>query len=205
MIACPSDAIHACPFYPIHVAAQKVWIALEATNAPYEMEEISLYGANGKPDWFLELNPKGTVPVLVCHGGAVRLRDSDDILDEIGTAVENGSSLVPKDESSIKKVQEFRAKLSAFLPIGKKAVLGGSKQKMWNELAELDAMIEGPYVCGDKVTVADCAAFPFLWRIDTEYGPVEDQGCSKLRAWLDHCKSNAAFSTTVQQSWWWWW
>ena len=31
-----------CPF------AQKAYIALEVANAPYEMEEISLYGPNGK-------------------------------------------------------------------------------------------------------------------------------------------------------------
>lgn len=136
----------------------------------------------------------------------MRLRDSDDILDQIGTAVENGSSVVPKDESSIEKSKQFRAKLNEFLPIGKKAVLGGgSKEKMWTKLVELDAMIAGPYVCGDTVTVADCAAFPFLWRIDTEYGPVGDHGCDNLQAWLDHCKSNKAFSKTIQQSWWWWW
>jgi len=49
------------------------------------MEEISLYGKNGKPDWFLELNPDGTVPVLECYGGAIILPDSDLILDNIGT------------------------------------------------------------------------------------------------------------------------
>jgi hypothetical protein len=34
-----------CPY------AQKVWIALEVVKAPYDMEEISLYGPDGKPDW----------------------------------------------------------------------------------------------------------------------------------------------------------
>ena len=75
----------ACPF------AQKAWIALEACQAPFEMKEVSLYGNNGKPDWFLELNPAGTVPVLECFGGAVVLPDSDLILDQICTgAVEGG-------------------------------------------------------------------------------------------------------------------
>lgn len=189
------------------MTAQKVWIALEVAKAPYEMEEIALYGPNGKPEWFLQLNPAGTVPVLTCHGGAVRLRDSDIILDEFGNAVENGSSIVPKDDASIEKVKEFRETLNEFLPIGKKAVLGGNKQAMWTKLKELDSMIQGPYVCGDQITIADCAAFPFLWRIDTEFGPIETQGCQKLRNWLDHCQfqSGDAFSKTIQQSWWWWW
>ncbi len=187
------------------ISAQKVWIALEVSNAPYEMEEISLYGPNGKPDWFLALNPAGTVPVLTCHGGAVRLRDSDIILDEFGNAVENGSKIVPNEEASMEKVKQFRATLDDFLPLGKKAVLGGDKQKMWTKLAELDLMIEGPYVCGDKVTIADCAAFPFLWRIESEFGPLDNQGCKNVKRWLDHCQSNEAFSKTIQQSWWWWW
>ena len=48
-----------CPY------AQKVWMALEVLEIPYTMVEIPLYGPNGKPDWFLQYNPKGTVPVLV--------------------------------------------------------------------------------------------------------------------------------------------
>jgi glutathione S-transferase len=178
---------------------------LEAAQAPYELEQVSLYGPNGKPDWFWKLNPKGEVPVLVCHGGEVILADSDLILDEIGTAVEGGSDIVPKDEDGIARAKGFRSKLREFLPIGKKAVLGGDKDKMWSKLKELDNLIEGPYVCGEDVTVADCAGFPFLWRIDNEYGPVEDYGCGNVRTWLDTCKKNKAFSETIQQSWWWWW
>ena len=49
-----------CPF------AQKAWIALEEKKAahgvPFAMEEIGLYGAGGKPGWFLKvtdaLSPK---------------------------------------------------------------------------------------------------------------------------------------------------
>lgn len=185
--------------------AQKVWIALEAANAPYDMEEISLYGPNGKPEWFLKLNKRGTVPVLVCHGGAARICDSDEILDGFGNAVENGSDIVPNDEATLEKVTEFRSTVNEFLPIAKKAVLGGNKRKMWEKLQQLDSMIEGPYVCGDKITIADCAAFPFLWRIDSEYGPVESQGCQNMRKWLDHCKDNDAFAKTIQSAWWWWW
>lgn len=34
-----------CPF------AQKVWIALEVAQAPYDIEQVDLYGPDGKPDW----------------------------------------------------------------------------------------------------------------------------------------------------------
>lgn len=192
-----------CNFY--FSSAQKVWIALEASGATYDMEEISLYGPGGKPGWFLKLNPKGTVPVLVCHGGTMTMGDSDEILDRFSEGVAEGSKLVPSGEKEEQIMKGFRSKLNEFLPIGKKAILGGGKDKMWDPLAEIDSMILGPYVCGDEVTVADCAAFPFLWRIENEFGCMKEEGYKKIKKWLQTCEENKAFSKTIQQSWWWWW
>ena len=203
-------------------SAQKVWIALEAAGAPYELAEVSLYGANGKPDWFWDLNPDGTVPVLVCHGGAVVYPDSDLALDKIADG-----SAIPLDSTSSgnkdtlrtwttgdddlettelqKRVQTWRTSINNMLPVGKKAVLGGNqkdKEQLFGVLQEMETQVVGPYLCGEQVTVADCAAFPFLWRLHDEFGL--DQ-YPKLQAWLQTCNGNPAFSKTVQSSWWWWW
>lgn len=190
--------------------AQKVWIALETLEVSYNMEEISLYGSGGKPDWFLKLNPKGTVPVLVVgQEASMKSRqrcftDSDEILTQLGKdALPGGSKLCPTEKEM--KITEFRSKMNQFLPIGKRAVLGGNKDSMWSTLVELDRLIEGPHICGDIVTIADCAAFPFLWRIENEFGDLDKKGCHKIKAWLTTCKGNDAFSTTIQKSWWWWW
>ena len=169
------------------------------------MEEISLYGPGGKPAWFWKLNPRGEVPVLVCQVGDVVLPDSDLILDEIGNVLENGSKLIPDDEPTKSRIAAFRKALKEFLPVGKKAVLGGRKDEMWAKLKELDHHIQGPYVCGDAVTIADCAGFPFLWRIDKEFGPLDQNGCKNIHKWLHFCASSKAFANTVQPSWWWWW
>lgn len=189
-----------CPF------AQKAWIALEASNADFTLEQVSLYGAGGKPDWFWDLNPQGTVPILVIptSDDDLVLPDSDLILNEIAK-VPGGEALVPTDPAAVESIKAFRKCLSEFLPIGKKAVLGGSKGPLWSKLKELDALVVGPYVCGEDVTVADCAGFPFLWRIENEYGNLDKQGCPNLANWLQTCKKNQAFSMTVQSSWWWWW
>ena len=170
------------------------------------MEEISLYGPNGKPNWFWELNPKGEVPVVVVSDDVV-LADSDLILTEMGkqVAVAESSPLSSSDTNPKKaqQIQTFRKVLREFLPIGKSAVLGGSKDKMWKKLQELDALIVGPYVCGEDITIADCAAFPFLWRVDQEYGL--SGKCDNLASWVATCQAHSAFSKTVQRSWWWWW
>lgn len=189
----------ACPF------AQKAWIALEVCRAPFEMKEVSLYGSNGKPDWFLELNPAGTVPVLECFGGAVVYPDSDLILEQICQgAVEGGSVLKADDDEMEKLVQDFRSELAAMLPVGKAVVLGnkGKRDELWEILKRMDRKVVGPWLCGDKVTIADCAVFPFLWRLENEFG-LDD--CPKLKTWLSTCEKEEAFRKTIQSSWWWWW
>jgi glutathione S-transferase len=187
---------------------------LEAANANYKLEQVSLYGPGGKPDWFWELNPKGQVPVLVVdyeNEEPVILADSDLILDEIGRVMDDASMLALPGKSmdsteADKKVQAFRVCLKDFLPIGKQAVLGGKQEKMWAKLRELDALIAGPFVTGEELTIADCAGFPFLWRLDQEYkNNWEENECHKIPNWLKHCSQNPVFSNSVQRSWWWWW
>mmetsp|Transcript_23244 Transcript_23244/g.39480 ORF Transcript_23244/g.39480 Transcript_23244/m.39480 type:complete len:92 (-) Transcript_23244:208-483(-) len=90
------------------------------------------------------------------------------------------------------------------LPVGKSAVQGGSKEELKSVLQKMDGKVEGPYLCGEKVTLADCAVFPFVWRLDQEYG-LEGWDCTALTSWLSHCAENEAFFKTIQSAWWWWW
>jgi hypothetical protein len=152
-----------CPF------AQKAWIALECSEQPYELEEISLYGSGGKPSWFLQLNPSGKVPVLVCNGGDIVLPDSDLILDaiECGSirAMMQGSEtvdllLLPENNPSLaESVKAWRSSINRMLPIGKKAVLSGATAPLLKLLQDMDANVVGPDLAGDHVTTADCHAF----------------------------------------------
>lgn len=117
-----------CPF------AQKAWIALECSQVTYELVKISLYGTNGKPDWFWKVNPVGTVPVFVCEDGTV-LPDSDSILDmhERSGTIQNSASLC--DPAVVQQVSEWRAFINEkLLPIGKKAVQGSVKEPLWKLL-----------------------------------------------------------------------
>ena len=202
---------------------------MEAAEVPYKLEQVPLYGSGGKPSWFMKLNPRGQVPVLVVKDDndtdEVVLADSDLILDEMGMVMD---SVFPKtqpnssnqsletessDEEKVAKIQSFRSALNEFLPIGKSAVLGGDKNRMWSKLRELDALMDtngqpSYIITGtNRPTVADCAAFPFLWRIDQEFGSTswEDNGCQNIPSWLDFCKKQPPFKNSIQRSWWWWW
>jgi len=169
-----------CPF------AHKAWIALEESQRPFEMEEISLYGPNGKPDWFWKLNPAGTVPVLVA-GGQV-LPDSDDILDYLDT------------ESGLGK--EWRTVVNDMLPAAKQAVLSRNERALQECLMPLEETFdaETTYLTGDDLSIADCHAFPFLWRIDNEFGLPP-----KLEQWVQTMKERPAVAKTCVKSYWWWW
>ena len=182
-----------CPY------AQKAWIALELSKTPYRLEEVSLYGANGKPDWFWDLSPGGTVPVLVYGDEDLVLPDSDLILNEIE---QRNPSLQPQTESERKQNALWRQSIAKLLPIGKRAVFSGNTKELFRLLHQLDEQVTSPYLCGPRVLIADCAAFPFLWRIENEFGL---DGCEQLADWLNVCRRNRAFSKTIQRSWWWWW
>jgi glutathione S-transferase len=58
-----------CPY------AQRVRLILEAKRIPHDVVNINL---KQKPDWFLRINPQGTVPVLQFPNGYV-LTDSNSI------------------------------------------------------------------------------------------------------------------------------
>ena len=188
-----------CPF------AHKAWIALEIAKIPYEMEEIGLYGAGGKPDWFWKLNPQGTVPVLVTCTGAV-LTESDAILDYAQAQMTDS---IPSDAPE--RIHQLRSLVNQrLLPSGKQAVLQNKKQKLAETLDRLEEdyrRTNSAYLAGDIVSTADCQAFPFLWRIRQEFGddvldPAQHPG---LCQWLDRCESLPTFRNTIPRSWWWWW
>ena len=197
-----------CPF------AQKAWIALEASGCEYETTEVSLYGPGGKPGWFLDMNPRGTVPVVVAVDGVV-FADSESILDAVGDGVvgvawgmlrrTDGQS---PDGSAL--ADRWRILVSdRLIPVGKSAVLGGrggsATAELRTLLKDLNAMVAGPYLVGEGLSLADCAAFPFLWRIDREFG-IGGVGEENLRSWLDRCMETDPIKRTIPvRGWWWWW
>lgn len=56
-------SIAACPY------AQRTRILLELKGIPFELVEIDI--TKPRPDWFLQLNPAGKVPVIVHQGRAI--------------------------------------------------------------------------------------------------------------------------------------
>mmetsp|Transcript_22988 Transcript_22988/g.43718 ORF Transcript_22988/g.43718 Transcript_22988/m.43718 type:complete len:236 (-) Transcript_22988:40-747(-) len=194
-----------CPF------AQKVWCALEVSKTPYEMEEISLYGAGGKPGWFMKLNPRGTVPVLVANGGAAVYPDSDVVLDmfEVGNLQGNAPIYPPPDREDVREsIKMWRGLINGMLADGKASVLSSKSQPskaLRGHLEMMDKAVVGPFIASQRVTTADCHAFPFLWRLKQEYSNAFTNDYPSLNQWVEMCQEQPEFARTIQSSWWWWW
>mmetsp|Transcript_125381 Transcript_125381/g.390359 ORF Transcript_125381/g.390359 Transcript_125381/m.390359 type:complete len:246 (+) Transcript_125381:72-809(+) len=186
-----------CPF------AQKAWVALEESGLPFSLTEISLYGYDGKPDWFMKLNPKGEIPVLVrSNGGAVV--DSERILDWVAQAAPD---MAPEDASA---GAAFRRCVSGRVaPTGKSRVLRGSSgagDDLDVALGELNEFLEaspGDFAAGGRFSVADAAAVPFIQRLDERYGLPER--AMALQRWWRLVRERPGVAGTLQRSWWWWW
>jgi glutathione S-transferase len=195
-----------CPF------AQKSWIALECVKAQtrnfhYRVDIVDLYGPGGKPDWFWEINPAGTVPVLqvTTCGEVVNYCDSDGILDYLQN--EFFVRAAERSEKDNALVQKLRDSVNRMLPIGKQAVLLGRNdvpKELKDQLSSLNSQVLGPYLAGNSISVADCHAFPFLWRLQQHYSDFRVVA-PDLDRWLQMCKQQKVFSTTIKSNWWWWW
>ena len=129
--------------------------------------------------------------------------DSDLILNQMEASCLGSKSLAPPERQTA--IQQWRSIINnRLIPIGKTSVLSG--RGMSNELdqvlTELDSLVIGPFLTGDTITTADCHAFPFVWRLNDEYGLAK---YTKLQQWLTKCSEEAPFKKTIQASWWWWW
>jgi glutathione S-transferase len=196
-----------CPF------AQKSWIALECAKAQtrnfhYRVDIVDLYGPGGKPDWFWEINPAGTVPVLqvTTCGEVVNYCDSDGILDYLQNEFFLRAAGGSEKENAL--VRKWRDNVNRMLPVGKQAVLrsrnSGVPKELKDQLSSLNSQALGPYLAGKSISVADCHAFPFLWRLQQHYSDFR-MVAPALDQWLQMCKQQKVFSTTIKSNWWWWW
>lgn len=175
-------------------------------------ETIGYLNFPGKPRWFMKLNPKGEVPVLVVNDNSVI--GSEETIDHLMQGALN-----PHEYRHISS--QWRTIINERLrPAGKKAVLSGGssadRANLANALEDLDACLakdsrEGedkvngnrPFVCGATFTAADVSAFPFLQRVKEEFGFPES--CTRLEEWYTSASCRPTVRKTINKNWWWWW
>lgn len=188
-----------CPY------AMRARMALKYCNVQVEHREILL---KNKPQSMLQFSPKGTVPVLVVDDfvideslevmqWALNLNDKDDwLLCDQADLRETMNDLIQKCDVQFKP-QLDRYKYSDRFELSEEQY---RNQAEWF-LSELNTRLEnGPYLMGDKISMADVAIFPFIrqcafvnknWFDNNEY--------TLLQKWLEKLLIWPVFLSIMQK------
>ncbi|XP_047967736.1 glutathione S-transferase DHAR2-like isoform X1 [Salvia hispanica] len=148
-----------CPF------CQRVLLTLEEKGIEYKQHLISF---DAKPQWFLEVNPEGKVPVIK-FGDGEWISDSDVIVGKLEEKYPNPSLSAPPEVSSVG---------SKIFPTFVKFLLSkdasdGTEQALLDELKALDEHLKtkvGPYVNGGNICAVDLSLAPKLYHLDVTLG-----------------------------------
>ncbi|XP_052187497.1 glutathione S-transferase DHAR2-like [Diospyros lotus] len=146
-----------CPF------CQRALLTLEEKSIPYK---IHLINVSDKPQWFLEANPEGKVPVIKLEDKWIP--DSDVIVGLIEEKYPNPPLSTPPGVASVgSKI------FSSFVKFLKsKDPSDGSEQALLDELKALDEHLKahGPYVNGGNISAVDLSLAPKLYHLDVALG-----------------------------------
>ncbi|GJP48101.1 hypothetical protein CLOM_g7382 [Closterium sp. NIES-68] len=147
------DKLGDCPF------SQRVLITLEEKALPYTYR---LVDTANKPQWFLDVNPEGKVPVVKTNDGW--LADSDAITAALDAEFPQPPLATPEDKQSV-----GAGLFGAFVKFLKsKDAADGTEQALLGELSALEGALKtsgGPFVAGERVTAVDIALSPKLYHM----------------------------------------
>jgi len=146
-----------CPF------SQRALLTLEEKKVPYTIHPIDV---SNKPQWFLEVNPEGKVPVIKFEGKWIP--DSDVIVKILEEKYPEPSLVTPPQFSSVGS--NIFGTFGSFLK--SKDANDGTEQALVAELNALEEHLKtnGPYVAGEKVSAVDLSLAPKLYHLVVALG-----------------------------------
>ncbi|XP_044509175.1 glutathione S-transferase DHAR2-like [Mangifera indica] len=151
------DLLGDCPF------SQRVLLTLEEKKVPYKAHYIN---TSDKPQWFLDVNPEGKVPVVKFDDKWVP--DSDVIVGILEKYPEPPLATPPEFASVGSKI------FSTFIQFLKsKDTNDGTERALLEELNALDEHLKkhgGPFIAGEKITAVDLSLAPKLYHLEVALG-----------------------------------
>jgi len=185
-----------CPY------AMRARLALAYSGIDYEHREILL---KNRPDELYALSPKGTVPVLQLNDKTV-IDESIDVMkwalaqsDPEHWYTENikvQNSLIDQNDGDYKKwLDKYKYHVR---------FKDGSYEEYQYAVGEIlktyeSILSKSPYLCGDKVTLADMALFPFIRQgayVDLNWFNAQ---FPKLSTWLKIFNESELFETIMKK------
>ncbi|CAM9470422.1 unnamed protein product [Scytosiphon promiscuus] len=203
-----------CPY------AQRTWIAARELGVPFEFHAMEL-GKDNREDWFLKLNPLGKVPTVVCGDDVIyeSLVVNEYLSEAFPPGGEhNASPLLPESLSARAKARIIASRSNdlvtayfTYLSNNDEAQEAEKREKFEKELKALNDFAaagagEGEacgWLCGETMTLADAAYFPFLERIDATLSPFKGWSLSEIEvpalvAWMDKCRARDSVAGTLK-------
>jgi GST-like protein len=179
---------------------RKASIMLEETGLPYEVRPMALERKEQKEAWFLEMNPNGRIPVITDDDGPdgepVTVFESGAILMYLA---EKSGRFLPTDPGVRARTLEWLFFVSSHLTFGAMQVHWLARLRDAGEphpdLADWQdenariygvmdtGLSDGPYLAGAQYTIADIAAYPWIYRWDMQ--GIDMESFPRLKAWFE--------------------
>ncbi|MBN3288275.1 GSTO1 transferase, partial [Polyodon spathula] len=186
-----------CPF------AQRTRLVLEAKGVKFETININL---KDKPDWFLEKNPIGLVPVLETPKGQVICESpiTCEYLDEVYA----GKKLIPADpyeKAKQKMLAEHFSKVIAHyykIVMAKKngevtSVLEEEIKSKFTQFNEILTNQKSQFFGGDSVSMIDYMIWPWFERLESVSLNTCLEHTHNLKSWVELMKEDPAVKATM--------
>ena len=198
--------------FDLSSCSQKVRIVFRELGLPFTPHPINLMKDEQQTDWYLGINPRGEVPVLV-HNGAVHTESNDIIqyIDENFASPEK--SLLPQSESERHTMQtlldmendlhgDLRTVTFTYLApdmknrAGDKESLGfiGRFHSAFQVLDE--RLASNTYLLGDRLTLLDISWFITLFRLERAGYPLAEH--PKLAAYFWRISQRPSFQHEIK-------
>ena len=174
----------------------KVRLMLSLLGRPYEQQQVDLAAGEQKSEAFLDLNPKGEVPVL--QDGDLCLSDSNAILVYLATKYDLGDFL-PQDPAIQARIQFWLSTAANEVHHGVATAriikLFGypfdyeqAVEKSINLLNILEQYLEQhDWLATDHITIADIAIYPYVAL--AEDGEISLEPYQKIQQWFDRIEA----------------
>jgi glutathione S-transferase len=199
--------------HPRSSNAQKVRFLLGVLGLSYERRTVPF--AAPRPDWHLALNPLGGIPALI--DGELVLAESNAILrylaeregrDDLlpGSPVERAcvdwvldavaTTLRPACREVDAPAYGFRPQRGIGAEPARPDQVPAAVERIAPRLTAFSRLLgDGGYACLGRLTVADCAAMPSLWRLQ-HAGALH----GRLLAWAETVAAHAAWRPVAAES-----
>ena len=175
------------PDYTLHSyfrssCSARLRIALNIKGVSYEQVPVNLLKNEQNSEQHRQLNPSGSVPLLVCHnevGGDFKIGQSLAALEYLDE-VHPQHTLLPRDDPKARALVRTLAAIVAcdIQPVTNLRILrkvremGGDAEAWIQELASsgleaYEAVVResaGVFSVGDKVSIADACLVPAIWN-----------------------------------------